>query len=102
MVSRHGRLDIAFNNAGIGVAGASQELTVEQWDDVHATNARGVFLSVRYEIPHLLAAGRGVIICTSSAAAEQARRGAAYTASKRAVQGGSRRRRSRTAGGEFV
>jgi NAD(P)-dependent dehydrogenase (short-subunit alcohol dehydrogenase family) len=88
VVSRYGRLDIAFNNAGIGVAGAPHELTVEQWDDVHATNARGVFLSVKYEIPHLLAAGRGVIICTSSAAAEQARpTGAAYTASKRAVQG---------------
>jgi NAD(P)-dependent dehydrogenase (short-subunit alcohol dehydrogenase family) len=88
VVRRYGRLDIAFNNAGIGVAGPPHELTVEQWDDVHATNARGVFLSVKYEIPHLLAAGGGVIICTSSSAAEQARpTGAAYTASKRAVQG---------------
>lgn len=88
VVSRYGRLDIAFNNAGIGVAARPHELTVEQWDDVLATNARGVFLSVKYEIPHLLAAGRGVIICTSSSAAEQARpTGAAYTASKRAVQG---------------
>jgi NAD(P)-dependent dehydrogenase (short-subunit alcohol dehydrogenase family) len=67
------RLDIAFSNAGIGVAGPPHELTVEQRDDVHATNARGVFLSVKYEIPHLLAAGGGVIICTSSAAAEQVR-----------------------------
>lgn len=63
-------------------------MSAEEWDDVQATNARGVFLAIKYEIPHMLKAQHGVIICTSSSAAEQARpNSTAYTASKRAVQG---------------
>ncbi|CAL9324976.1 SDR family NAD(P)-dependent oxidoreductase [Streptomyces sp. SudanB182_2057] len=88
VASRYGGIDIAFNNAGIGSGRLPHEMSVEEWDDVQATNARGVFLAIKYEIPHMLRAQRGVIICTSSSAAEQARpNGAAYTASKRAVQG---------------
>ena len=88
VAAHYGGLDIAFNNAGVGASAAPDKLTLEQWDDVMDTNARGVFLALKYEVPHMLKAGRGVIICTSSSAAEQARPGgAAYTASKRAVQG---------------
>ncbi|HEY9370543.1 SDR family NAD(P)-dependent oxidoreductase [Streptomyces sp.] len=88
VASRYGGIDVAFNNAGIGGGKLPHEMSVEEWDDVQATNARGVFLAIKYEIPHMLRAQRGVIICTSSSAAEQARpNGAAYTASKRAVQG---------------
>lgn len=88
VASRYGGIDVAFNNAGIGGGRLPHEMSVEEWDDVQATNARGVFLAIKYEIPHMLKAQRGVIICTSSSAAEQARpNGAAYTASKRAVQG---------------
>ncbi|MFF3554768.1 SDR family NAD(P)-dependent oxidoreductase [Streptomyces tsukubensis] len=88
VAARYGGIDIAFNNAGIGGGGPLHEMTPERWDDILATNARGVFLALKYELPHMLRAGRGVIICTSSSAAEQARPdGAAYTASKRAVQG---------------
>lgn len=88
MADRYGGIDVAFNNAGIGSAKLPHELTVEEWDDVQSTNARGVFLALKYEIPHMLKAGRGVVLCTSSSAAECARpNGAAYTASKRAVQG---------------
>ncbi|MEU9108790.1 SDR family oxidoreductase [Streptomyces xanthophaeus] len=91
VASRYGGIDVAFNNAGIGGIGGGKpphEMSVEEWDDVQATNARGVFLAIKYEIPHMLKAQRGVIICTSSSAAEQARpNSAAYTASKRAVQG---------------
>ncbi|MCX4985901.1 SDR family NAD(P)-dependent oxidoreductase [Streptomyces sp. NBC_00572] len=88
VASRYGGIDVAFNNAGIGSGKSPHELSVEEWDDVQATNARGVFLAIKYEIPYMLKAGSGVIICTSSSAAEQARpTSAAYTASKRAVQG---------------
>lgn len=84
-VERYGRLDIAFNNAGITRTGPLHELTLDTWTDVQDTNARGVFLSIKYEVPHLLRAGGGVIICTAS----ESRRpgGAAYTASKQAIQG---------------
>ncbi|MFG2291780.1 SDR family NAD(P)-dependent oxidoreductase [Streptomyces sp. NPDC048603] len=88
VASRYGGIDVAFNNAGIGGGKPLHEMSVEEWDDIQATNARGVFLAIKYEIPHMLRAQRGVIICTSSSAAEQARpNGAAYTAAKRAVQG---------------
>ncbi|MEV6907328.1 SDR family oxidoreductase [Amycolatopsis sp. NPDC051071] len=88
VANRYGRLDIAFNNAGIHLGKPVHEITVDEWEDVQRTNARGVFLSIKYEIPHLLRAGGGVIVCTASAQAEQTRPGhAAYTASKRAVQG---------------
>ncbi|MFF3015583.1 SDR family NAD(P)-dependent oxidoreductase [Streptomyces sp. NPDC057939] len=88
VASRYGGIDVAFNNAGIGGGKLPHEMSVEEWDDVQATNARGVFLAIKHEIPHMLRAQRGVIICTSSSAAEQARpNSAAYTASKRAVQG---------------
>jgi NAD(P)-dependent dehydrogenase (short-subunit alcohol dehydrogenase family) len=85
---RYGRLDIGFNNAGIHLGKPLHETTVDEWEDVHRTNARGVFLSIKYEVPHLLRAGGGVIICTASSQAEHTRPGhSAYSASKRAVQG---------------
>lgn len=84
-VGEFGRLDIAFNNAGITRTAPAHELTLEQWDDVHLTNVRGVFLAIKHEVPAMLRTGGGVIICTSS----ESRRpgGAAYTASKQAVKG---------------
>ncbi len=84
-VREFGRLDIAFNNAGITRTGPAHELTLEQWDDVQYTNARGVFLSIKHEVPAMLRSGGGVIICTTS----ESRRpgGAAYTASKQAIKG---------------
>ncbi|ONF63289.1 SDR family NAD(P)-dependent oxidoreductase [Amycolatopsis keratiniphila] len=85
---RYGGLDIAFNNAGIHLGKPLHEISVDEWEDVQRTNARGVFLSIKYEVPHLLKAGGGVIVCTASAQADQTRPGhAAYTSSKRAVQG---------------
>ena len=62
-VTRYGQLDIAFNNAGIespkAVPIAEQRL--EDWQNVIATNATGVFLSMKYEIPHLLKQGGAII-----------------------------------------
>ena len=71
-VARYGKLDVAFNNAGIETPRAAplHEQSVADWDDVNATNARGVFLSMKYELPHMLAAGRGVIINNASVSAE--------------------------------
>lgn len=84
----YGGLDIAFNNAGIGRTGPVHELPVETFDDVMATNVRGVFLALKYQIPHLLARGKGVVIVTSSSAAEISRAtGSVYSASKRALEG---------------
>ncbi|GAB3434910.1 SDR family oxidoreductase [Flindersiella endophytica] len=85
VVRVYGRLDIAFNNAGITRTGPLHELSLELWEDVQRTNARGVFLAIKYEVPHLLRTGGGVIICTASESVRPS--GTAYTASKHAIQG---------------
>lgn len=83
---KYGRLDVAFNNAGIHLGKPLHETTVAEWDDVHLTNARGVFLAIKHEVAHMGAGG--VIICTASVQAGHTRPGhSAYTASKRAVEG---------------
>jgi len=85
----YGRLDVAFNNAGVfhpdddSVTNTSEEI----WDFVIDVNLKGVFLGCKFEIPALLRAGGGSIINTASfvalmgAAAPQI----AYTASKGGV-----------------
>ena len=87
-VAHYGRLDVAFNNAGVTLEKPLHEYTAAEWDDVLATNLRGVFLGMKYEIPPMLSGGGGNIVVTSSsnAIATTARR-AAYSASKRGLVG---------------
>jgi NAD(P)-dependent dehydrogenase (short-subunit alcohol dehydrogenase family) len=87
-VAAYGRLDVAFNNAGITIEKPLHDYSVEEWDRVTNTNLRGTFLAMKYEIPHLLQAGGGTIVVTASsnAIATTAKR-AAYTASKRGLVG---------------
>jgi NAD(P)-dependent dehydrogenase (short-subunit alcohol dehydrogenase family) len=91
-VERFGRLDIAFNAAGIGGDMAPLErASQEVWDDVMATNARGVWLAMRHEIAAMLVTGGGAIVNMSSiygAAGKPAHH--AYVASKHAVIGMTR------------
>ena len=66
-VRKYGRLDIAFNNAGVEAPPKSiSELTLAEWDDVMRTNITGVFLSMKYEIPQMLNAGGGSIVNVAS------------------------------------
>jgi NAD(P)-dependent dehydrogenase (short-subunit alcohol dehydrogenase family) len=62
-ITRYGQLDIAFNNAGIESPKAVplSEQRLEDWQDVMTTNATGVFLSMKYEIPHLLKQGGAIV-----------------------------------------
>ncbi|HMI92163.1 MAG TPA: SDR family oxidoreductase, partial [Polyangiales bacterium] len=91
-VEHFGRLDFAFNCAGVGGDMAPLERTQQDvWDDVMAINARGVWLAMRHEIPALLASGGGAIVNMSSiygAAGKAAHH--AYVASKHAVLGMTR------------
>jgi NAD(P)-dependent dehydrogenase (short-subunit alcohol dehydrogenase family) len=67
VVAAHGRLDGAFNNAGVlGCGLPLHEVPVETFDAVIATNLRGVFLCMKYEIAAMLASGGGRIVNTSS------------------------------------
>jgi meso-butanediol dehydrogenase/(S,S)-butanediol dehydrogenase/diacetyl reductase len=65
-VERFGRLDILFNNAGIGSFVPFDRLEPAQWDRILAVDLRAVYLGCHYALPHLRAAGRGVILNTAS------------------------------------
>ena len=71
-VRLYGRLDCAFNNAGIGPDGVRipfyglTELPVELWDRTMSVNARGAFLCMKHEIPAMLKTGGGAIVNTAS------------------------------------
>jgi len=86
-VKRYGRLDIAFNNAGVGGIMARLIRTTEEiFDEVTDTNFKGVWLSLKYEIPVMLEQGGGVIINNASiAGVSTAERLAVYSGSKHAA-----------------
>ena len=88
-VDTFGRLDIAFNNAGIALpTGGVADITDDEWDRTINTNLRGVFLCMKHQIPHMLATGGGAIVNTSSGAGIRGfANGAAYGASKFGVIG---------------
>lgn len=80
-------LHVAFNNAGLEATGALAEFDDAAYDRVFDTNVRGVFSSIRAQIPALKLM-RGSIILTSSTAGSRGFAGASiYTASKHAVEG---------------
>jgi len=84
----HGRLDFAFNNAGIGVGGLAEELTLEHWDRTIDVNLRGVVHGVHAAYPLMLAQGHGHIVNTASLAGLVAPAiMTPYTATKHAVVG---------------
>ncbi|MCE7003672.1 SDR family oxidoreductase [Kibdelosporangium philippinense] len=85
-VQRYGRLDIAFNNAGVQISAPLHEVTLEQWDDVTNTNARGVFLTMKYQIPHMLRTGGHIIVNSSVGALIGRPNLSTYQATKQAVQ----------------
>lgn len=66
-IDKYGRLDYAFNNAGItGEMAAITECTEENWDRVNGVNLKGVWLCMKYEIPAMIKHGGGAIVNTSS------------------------------------
>jgi len=61
VVEEFGRLDILVNNAGVFESAALEEISVERWDAMFATNARAPFLMARAAYPHLRAVGGRII-----------------------------------------
>lgn len=87
----YGRLDFAFNNAGIGgvLFTPTADYSEEAWDQLIDINLKGVWLCMKYEIRQMLKQGGGAIVNTSSSAGLVGSRsaGAAYSASKHGVLG---------------
>ncbi|MFT5222602.1 MAG: NAD(P)-dependent dehydrogenase (short-subunit alcohol dehydrogenase family) [Glaciecola sp.] len=81
-----GRVDVLMNNAGIGSTTSVLDSSLEEWDQVFAVNARGVFLGTRAVLPYMLAQKSGAIVNTASVAGMIGLKSrAAYCASKGAV-----------------
>ncbi len=89
LAGEHGRIDIAFNNAGVNDdVAAFHELTPQAWDRMIAVNLSSVFYCMRHELRHMAAAGSGAIVNTSSGAGVVAAPGLPhYTAAKHGVVG---------------
>ena len=89
-VESFGRLDFAFNNAGIEPSkpAPTAEYEEAEWDRIIDVNLRGVFLCMKHEIPLILDQGGGAIVNTSSGAGIIGIRGSpAYTAAKHGLIG---------------
>lgn len=88
-VDRFGRLDFAFNNAGIeGLPTATEECTEESWNRLIDINLKGVWLCMKHELPLMVRQGEGAIVnCSSIAGVVGFPMVAAYTASKHGVIG---------------
>ncbi len=89
-VEAFGRLDFAFNNAGVEQKRLAPvaELEEEEWNRIMDIDLRGVFLCMKYEIPLMLKQGGGAIVNTSSGAGVIGIKGnPAYTAAKHGVIG---------------
>jgi NAD(P)-dependent dehydrogenase (short-subunit alcohol dehydrogenase family) len=88
-IEKFGRLDFAFNNAGIEYAiKPAADVTEEEWDRIMDIDLRGVFLCMKHQIPLMLKQGGGAIVNNSSGAGVRGfKGGAAYVAAKHGVIG---------------
>jgi NAD(P)-dependent dehydrogenase (short-subunit alcohol dehydrogenase family) len=83
----YGQLDVAFNNAGITVEKPLHEYAASEFDDVINTDLRGVFLCMKYQIPHMLERGGSILVTSSSNAIATTANRSAYSAAKRGLVG---------------
>ncbi len=88
-IDAYGRVDYAFNNAGIEIEkGRLADGTLDEFDAIMGVNVKGVWLCMKYQLPLMLAQGGGVIVNTASIAGlGAAPKMSIYAASKHAVIG---------------
>lgn len=69
VVARWGGVDVLFNHAGSIVVKPFLDTTEADWDRLMAVNVKSMYLVTREVLPHMLARGKGAIVCTSSISA---------------------------------
>ena len=84
-VSKYGRLDIVFNNVGIGLGGVGLRVTEEEWDAVMNTNLKGILFVCKYAVPEMRRSGGGAIVNNASMAGFSSHPIYAYATSKAGV-----------------
>ena len=84
-VAAYGRLDILFNNVGIGLGGGGLKVTEEEWDAVMYTNLKSILFMCKYAVPEMRKVGGGAIVNNASMAAFYGHRIYAYATSKAGV-----------------
>ena len=68
-MAKYGRLDVVFNNVGIGEGHAGLNVTEEEWDRVMGTNLKSIIFTCKYAMPELIKAGGGTVVNNASMAA---------------------------------
>ena len=63
---KYGRLDVLYNNAGIGMVKLLPEMTEQEWDRIFNINVKGAFFCSKYAIPQMKKQGGGAIVNTAS------------------------------------
>ena len=88
-VETYGKLDVLFNNAGIGSKGLTADESEESWDRCITVNLKSVFLGIKYAVPEMIKNGGGSIVSNASMWGITAshRCAGSYVASKAAIIG---------------
>jgi NAD(P)-dependent dehydrogenase (short-subunit alcohol dehydrogenase family) len=84
-IANYGRLDILFNNVGIGMGGGGLKVSEEEWDAVMGTNLKSILFMCKYAVPEMKKVGGGAIVNNASMAAFYGHRLYAYATSKAGV-----------------
>lgn len=89
VIDKFGRLDVAFNNAGVeNKATPVHEIELKEWDRILDINLRGTFVCMKHELAQMVKQGSGVVINTSSGAGIRGvEGGATYAATKHGIIG---------------
>jgi NAD(P)-dependent dehydrogenase (short-subunit alcohol dehydrogenase family) len=85
VISDFGKIDILFNNVGIGLGDRGLKITEKDWDTVMNTNLKGIMAVCKYVVPEMIKDGGGAIVNNASMAAFYGHYNYPYAASKAGV-----------------